>query len=228
MNNLSAISDATSDPREEDWPTEGSFKLASDFSDSMFDHVSDEYQSKEIVKATGDTSDDSDSRAHTTQWLRQLPQSFTPAANIRDTMKEWPNSNRAQSERGTGCSKTQNETGMLDTASRLIFDTTEEMKQMSFGVEWSMPVIDYKKPRLPDCLARAAKLGFQQYPRHWHKLQPLARVGNRDRPRPNQEHPEQRQADPLRTEQCRRLQWPVNTFGSTNRCEASHDKVSRE
>ena len=148
MNNLSAISDATSDPREEDWPTEGSFKLASDFSDSMFDHVSDEYQSKEIVKATGDTSDDSDSRAHTTQWLRQLPQSFTPAANIRDTMKEWPNSNRAQSERGTGCSKTQNETGMLDIASRLIFDTTEEMKQMSFGGG-----MEYARHRLQEATA---------------------------------------------------------------------------
>ena len=62
VNGLRVISDATSDPREEDWPTEDSFKLASDFSDSMSDHVSEEYQSTEIGKATGDTSEDSDSR----------------------------------------------------------------------------------------------------------------------------------------------------------------------
>ena len=87
-NNLSAISGVTSDPQGEDWPTEDSFKLASDFSDSMSDHVSEEYQSKEIGKATEDTSDYSESRAHTTQWLRKLPENFTPAANINHTMHE--------------------------------------------------------------------------------------------------------------------------------------------
>ena len=47
-NNLSISSDATSDPRDEDCPTEDSFKLAFDFLDRMSDHVSEKRQSKKI------------------------------------------------------------------------------------------------------------------------------------------------------------------------------------
>ena len=155
VNNLSIISDATSDPREEDWPTDNNFKLNSDFSDLVY-----EYQSKEIGKATGDTSDDSDSRAHTTQWLRELPESFTPAATIRDTMKEWPKSNRAQSERGTECSKAQDETAVLDTGRILSIDSTEAMKQMSF-----LGGMEYARHRLQEATAsRSSGKGHQIRP----------------------------------------------------------------
>ena len=37
--NLSAISDLTSDPREEDWPTDDSFVMEPDFSDPMSDNA---------------------------------------------------------------------------------------------------------------------------------------------------------------------------------------------
>ena len=130
-NNLSVISDP--DPSEEDWPTEDSFKLASDFSDSMSDHVSEAYQSKEIGRATGDISDDSDSRAHTTQWLKDMPKKFTPEADIKDVTKGWPNSNKTQSERGTACSNMQDAAGMQDTSSMLSIDTVETMMQMSLA-----------------------------------------------------------------------------------------------
>ena len=140
QNNLSVISDVTSDPRGKDWLSEDSFKLASDFSDSMSDHVSEKRQSEEIGKATGNITDDSNSQTHTTQWLKDLPRSFTPAADIKsEVMNEWPNANKTQSETGTGCSKTQDATGLKDAASMLSVDTTEAMGQMSFvgGMEYT-------------------------------------------------------------------------------------------
>ena len=39
--NLSAISDLTSDPKEEDWPTDDSFIMEPDFSDPMSDDASE-------------------------------------------------------------------------------------------------------------------------------------------------------------------------------------------
>ena len=52
-NILSRNSDATSDPRKEDWPTEDSFKLASYFSESMSDNLSEKRQSKNLVRQQG-------------------------------------------------------------------------------------------------------------------------------------------------------------------------------
>ena len=51
-NNDSVISDviSTPDPREEDRPTEDSFKLASDFSDSMSDHVSESMKNDKLER----------------------------------------------------------------------------------------------------------------------------------------------------------------------------------
>ena len=49
-NNDSVISDVTPDPREEDRPTEDSFKLASNFSDSMSDHVSESMKNDKLER----------------------------------------------------------------------------------------------------------------------------------------------------------------------------------
>ena len=66
----------------------------------MSDHVSEKRQSKGSVEATGNITDDSDSQTHTTQWLKDLPRSFPPVADIKsEVMNEWPNSNKTQSER---------------------------------------------------------------------------------------------------------------------------------
>ena len=51
--NVSISSDYTSDPRDEDWPTDDSFILAPDFSDPMSDNLSEDYQTKEVTWATG-------------------------------------------------------------------------------------------------------------------------------------------------------------------------------
>ena len=90
-------------------------------------------QSNDIEITTGDTSDDSDRRTHTIQWLEQLHRLFTPAADIKDVMKGLPNSIKTQSDRETGCSKMQGATGVQDTASMLSIDTSEVMRQMSFA-----------------------------------------------------------------------------------------------
>ena len=56
-------SNHTSDPREEDWPTEDSLMVVPDFSNPMSDYVSEEYQTKEMGRArraTEGSSDESD------------------------------------------------------------------------------------------------------------------------------------------------------------------------
>ena len=49
---VSISSDYTSDPREEDWATDDSFKIARGFSDPMSDNLSEEYQTREAARAT--------------------------------------------------------------------------------------------------------------------------------------------------------------------------------
>ena len=55
--NLSAISDLSSDPREEDWPTDDSFIMEPDFSDPMSDNASEEYQTKQVNRTADDIGD---------------------------------------------------------------------------------------------------------------------------------------------------------------------------
>ena len=51
---FSAKSDLTSDPREEDWPTDDSFVMEPDFSDPMSDNTSEKYQTKAVTRTTDD------------------------------------------------------------------------------------------------------------------------------------------------------------------------------
>ena len=48
--NDNAISDSTSDPREEDWPIDDSFIIEPNFSDPMSDNLSEEYQTRRLLE----------------------------------------------------------------------------------------------------------------------------------------------------------------------------------
>ena len=80
---LSALSDLTSDPREEDWPTDDSFVLEPDFSDHMSDNASDKYQTKAVARTIvdiGGSADETGSQAHSSKWLQELPSAVNPLA----------------------------------------------------------------------------------------------------------------------------------------------------
>ena len=79
--NSQAISDSTSDPREENGPTDDSFIIEPDFSDPMSDNLSEEYQKKAIARATDDIgglADETGSQTHTSRLLQDLPGNTTP------------------------------------------------------------------------------------------------------------------------------------------------------
>ena len=93
--NLSAISDLTSDPREEDWPTDDSFVMEPDFSDPMSDNASEKYQTKAVARTVDDiggSADETGSQAHTSNWLQELSNAAIPFGT--DDTGAWPNSNR--------------------------------------------------------------------------------------------------------------------------------------
>ena len=97
--NLSAISDLTSDPREEEWPTDDSFVMEPDFSDPMSDNASDEYQTKPVTRTIDDiggSADETGSQAHTSKWLQELTKAATTFGT--DEAGTWPNSNRTNAE----------------------------------------------------------------------------------------------------------------------------------
>ena len=89
--NLSAISDLTSDPREDDWPTDDSFVMEPDFSDPMSDNASDEYQTKAVARTVDDivgSAEETGSQTHTNAAI--------PLGT--DDTGAWPNSNRTNDE----------------------------------------------------------------------------------------------------------------------------------
>ena len=97
--NNNTISDSTSDPREEDWPTDDSFIIKSDFSDPMSDNLSEEYQTKAIARATDDiggSADETGSQPHTSIWLQDVPGNTTSFG--LDDSGAWPNSNETREE----------------------------------------------------------------------------------------------------------------------------------
>ena len=99
MSNVDTSSNYTSDPREEDWPTGDSLNLAPDFSDTMSDNISEEYQSREVTRATQmveESSDERESPTHASIGLQELPGNITPSGV--DDPGPWPNSNRTANE----------------------------------------------------------------------------------------------------------------------------------
>ena len=163
--NLNAISDSTSDPREEDRPTDDSFLIRPDFSDTMSDNLSEEYQTKVIARATDDiggSADETGSQTHTSRWLQGLPGNTTPFG-VDDT-GAWPNSNetREEVEAIISC---LNATGLFkapSTASESTTPHTAEVLQELFYIGG----MNYAKARLQEATApRPSGKGKQIRPR---------------------------------------------------------------
>ena len=162
--NLSAISDITSDPREEDWPTDDSFVMEPDFSDPMSDDASEKYQAKPIARTTDDiggSADETGSQAHTSKWLQELTKvAVTPFGT--DEAGTWPNSNRTNAEEEAEMSFL-NATGQLKApsmASESTANTAEILQQMSY-----VGGMNYARARLQEATApRASGKGKQVRP----------------------------------------------------------------
>ena len=150
--NNNAISDSTSDPREEDWPTDYSFIIEPDFSDPMSDNASEEYQSKAIARAIdniGGSADETGSQAHTSKWLQDLPSNTTPFG-VDDT-GAWPNSNETREEEEEAIISCLNATGQFkapSTASETTPHTAEVLQEMSY-----IGGMNYAKARLHEATA---------------------------------------------------------------------------
>ena len=111
ISNNDTSSNCTSDPREEDWPTDDSFNKAPNFSDPMSDNISEEYQSREVTRAAqmvDESSEERESKTHTSKWLQELPRNLTTS----DDDDSRPQSNKITNEidntDGQGCSNTIN------------------------------------------------------------------------------------------------------------------------
>ena len=150
--NNNAISDSTSDPREEDWPTDDSFIIEPDFSVPMLDNVSEEYQSKAITRATediGGSADETGSQAHTSRWLQDLPSKTTPF-EVDDT-RGWPNSNETR-EKEEAIISCLNATGQFKAPSTASESTTphtaEVLQEMSY-----IGGMNYARARLQEATA---------------------------------------------------------------------------
>ena len=134
--NLSAISDLTSDPREEDWPTDDSFVMEPDFSDPMSDNASEEYQTKQVTRTADDiggSADETGSQAHTSKWLQELTKvAVTPFGT--DEAGTWPNSNRtnAEEEAEMSCLNATGQFKAPSMASESTANTAEILQQMSY------------------------------------------------------------------------------------------------
>ena len=95
--NVIIVSDYTSDPKEEVWPTDNSFNVAPNFSDPISDNMSGKYQTKAITRATGAIGEyfyESDGQTHTSKWLEVILRNLTPSEV--DDSRPWPNSNRTK------------------------------------------------------------------------------------------------------------------------------------
>ena len=160
--NLSAISDLTSDPREEDWPTDDSFLMEPDFSDPMSDDASEKYQAKPVARTTNDiggSADETGSQTHTSKWLLDLPSAVTPYG-VDDT-EAWPNSNKTnEDEVEMSCLNATRHFKAPSTASEGTAHTTEVLQQMSY-----IGGMDYARAGLQEATApRASGKGKQVRP----------------------------------------------------------------
>ena len=150
--NLSAISDLTSDPREEDWPTDDSFVMEPDFSDQMSDNMSEEYQTKQVTRIADDiggSADETGSQAHTSKWLQELTKvAVTPFGT--DEAGTWPNSNRtnAEEEAEMSCLNATGQFKAPSMASESTANTAEILQQMSY-----IGSMNYAKARLQEATA---------------------------------------------------------------------------
>ena len=165
--NLSAISDLTSDPREEDWPTDDSFVMEPDFSDPMSDDASEKYQAKPIARTTDDiggSADETGSQAHTSKWLQELTKvAVTPFGT--DEAGTWPNSNRTNAEEEAEMS-CLNATGQLKApsmASESTANTAEILQQMSYVGGMNYARARLQEATAPEHLGRVSKYGLQPY-----------------------------------------------------------------
>ena len=150
--NLSAISDLTSDPREEDWPTDDSFVMEPDFSDPMSDNASEEYQTKQVTRTADDiggSADETGSQAHTSKWLQELTKvAVTPFGT--DEAGTWPNSNRtnAEEEAEMSCLNATGQFKAPSMASESTANTAEILQQMSY-----VGGMNYARARLQEATA---------------------------------------------------------------------------
>ena len=130
ISNLDTSSNYTSDPREQDWPTDDSFNIVPGFSDPMSDNICEEYQPKEVTTATQmveESSEEGESQTHASKWLQELSRNMTPS-DVDDS-RPWPNSNKTKNElddtNGQGCSNTINAPKAMSMTSdtpAIIFD----------------------------------------------------------------------------------------------------------
>ena len=160
--NLSAISDLTSDPSEEDWPTDDSYVMEPDFSDPMSDDASEKYQAKPVARTTDDiggSADETGSQTHTSKWLLDLPSAVT-TYGVDDT-GAWPNSNKTnEDEVEMSCLNATGQFKAPSTASEGTAHTTEVLQQMSY-----IGGMDYARARLQEATApRASGKGKQVRP----------------------------------------------------------------
>ena len=147
---ISILSDHTSDPREEDWPTDDSFMVAPDFSDPMLDHVSEEYQTLEIARVTGilgESSDEANGQTYTSTWIREL--SHVMPLEQPNESRPWPNSNRTM---GATCDEEETEDAGAKEApkatSMMSTETAHVLREMSY-----VGGMNYARTRLQEAAA---------------------------------------------------------------------------
>ena len=149
--NSNAISDSTSDPREEDWLTDDTFVIEPNSSDPMPDNVSEKYQMKAIARATddiGESADETECQTQTSRWLQGLSGTNTPFA--ADNTGAWPNSNKTHVEEEVeiSCLIATGQFKAPSTASESTPHTTEVLQQMSY-----VGGINYARARLQEATA---------------------------------------------------------------------------
>ena len=148
--NLSAISDLTSDPREEDWPTDDNFVMEPDFSDPMSDNASDKYQTKAVARTVDDiggSADETGSQAHTSKWLQELSNAAIPFDT--DHTGAWPNSNRTNDEAvEMSCLNATGQFKAPSVTSEETAHTAEVLQQMSY-----IGGMNYARARLQEATA---------------------------------------------------------------------------
>ena len=142
--NCNAISDSTSDPREEDWLTDDSFVIEPNSSDPMPDNVSEKYQMKAIARATddiGESADETECQTQTSRWLQGLSGTNTPFA--ADNTGAWPNSNKTHVEEEVviSCLIATGQFKAPSTASESNRNKGKRSKQR----EWMLWAIEWRK-----------------------------------------------------------------------------------
>ena len=147
---FSAISDLTSDPRLEDWPTDDSFVMEPDCSDPMSDNASEKYQTKAVARTTDDiggSADETGSQAQSSKWLQELSSAVTPFG--ADHFGAWPNSNRTNEEEvEMSCLNATGQFKAPSTTSEGTAHTAEVIQQIS-----NIGGMNYARARLQEATA---------------------------------------------------------------------------